>query len=126
MIKYLLTAIAGIAVGAIATHGNNEKEESKEKDSKFFVNLRTDKFSKPSLEFTTYAGAKKMFDRISKKKTVSFNDVVDYCPSEMKLYLQWKKEGNIGKDNYPTLSTISKVSEIYFGSGNEVFEQKTF
>ena len=37
-----------------------------------------------------------------------------YDELENKLYEKWKKEGNIGKEGYPTLNEDFKLSSIVF------------
>jgi hypothetical protein len=122
MIPFLI----GIGVGVVIDKlFSSEKEESKK--DKYFVFVNSEEFGKNTLTFDGFRSAKIIYDRIVSKKKVTYRDIVDFDQLEKKLYDEWSKEGNIGKEGYPkSLTQMSKVYQVAIGLENETFETKNF
>jgi hypothetical protein len=123
MIPYIIAAGVGYLLNELVN--SNKTKSTVKVNNDFFVFVRSDDFGKSTLLFSEYSEAKKVYDKFAAKKKVRYKDLVDFDPSERKLYNQWKSEGNIGKEGYPSsLSDESKIQEISFGQGNKDFESK--
>lgn len=125
MLPYIIAVGVGYMINELV-HSNRPKEASKSTND-FWVFVRSDDFGKSTLSFYEYEGAKKIYDKFVSNKKVRYKDIVDFDASERKLYDQWKSEGNIGKEGYPSgLSAESKIQEVAFGQGDNQFEIKEF
>lgn len=125
MLPYIIAAGVGYLINELV-NSHKPKETSKSKND-FWVFVRSDDFGKSTLSFSEYDGSKKFYDKFVSNKKVRYKDIVDFDASERKLYDQWKSEGNIGKDGYPSgLSSESKIQEVAFGQGDKQFESKEF
>lgn len=125
MLPYIIAAGVGYLINELV-HSDKRKEALKSTNN-FWVFVRSDDFGKSTLSFSEYEGAKKFYDKFVSNKKVRYKDIVDFDDWERKLYEQWKSEGNIGKDGYPSgLSAESKIREVAFGQGDKEFETKKF
>ncbi len=127
LLKYLFGGLLGFGVAKLISDSpSSAKKEKESKNNQFYVYVRSNDFGKSGLRFDERELAQKYYNKIVTAKKVRYKDIVDFDASERKLYNQWKKEGNIGKEGYPTLSKQSKVQEVIFGQGDEVFNEKEF
>jgi len=125
MLPYLIAAGVGYIINEIVNSDKPKENETLKND--FWVFVRSDDFGKSTLSFSQYQEAKKFYDKFVSNKKVRYKDIVDFDTSERKLYNQWKSEGNIGKEGYPSgLSAESKLQEVSFGQRNKQFETKEF
>jgi hypothetical protein len=125
MIPYIIGAGIGYLVSELL---HSEKSEKKEESSDgFYVFLRAEGLGKANLSFFDYLSAKNFYSKAVTSKKVKYGDIIKFSESEKNLYNQWKSEGNIGKEGYPTsLLQQYKLEEIVFGKGNTEFESKEF
>jgi hypothetical protein len=124
MLPYIIAAGVGYLLNEFVRSDKPKEMENSNND--FWIYVRSDDFGKSSLSFSEYESAKNIYDKIVSSKKVRYKDIVDFDESERKLYNQWKAEGNIGKEGYPTLKSESKIQEVAFGLGNKEFESKDF
>lgn len=95
--------------------------------TKYWVFVRSDDFGKANLNFYSYEEAKTIYDKIKKSGKVKYQDIIDNSDFEREFYEKgveegWTKEGQ----GHNSPADISSVSEISFGKGEEVFEEKQF
>lgn len=123
MIPYVIA----VGVGYLFSELVNSEKSTKTKTNNFYVFVRSNDFGKSTLMFSEYETAKNYYDKFVKNKKIRYKDIIDFDIHEYKLYDKWKKEGNIGKEGYPSgLTAESKIQEVSFGYGDVKFENKEF
>jgi len=128
LIKGLIGGIlVGFGFSKIIESENAEKDEKKEeKDTGFFVFVRSEQFSKTTMLFEKYEDARNMYNKILKTKKVIYKDLYDNSQFERDLFKKLDENKELNYEDKLHLNDESLVEEIAWGDSKNTFETKQF
>ncbi|MDO8609513.1 MAG: hypothetical protein Q7R95_03110 [bacterium] len=123
LLKVLFGGLLGFGVAKLI---EPEKKEIECKDGEYYVFVRTDEFSKSTMQFDDYEKARNMYYKLLKAKKVVYKELVDNSEFEKDLYEKSKTDKDIPEEERWKLTDEGKISQIAWGKGQNTFEEKEF